>query len=279
MKSRSLRDSTGRGTKTLAILGLVLMVAFAGCSGLNPVASQNPSFDGKQTEENVTYPDGFSQSGIDDPEKVNQNHNKALSEIESLTLNISFSGTYSGTEITGSVVSKADVENKRGRLITQSEAMGQTITHYEIYQNDEMKYRMDKSNGNEPTYEAYEEQFNLIEENESTGINPWLGNASFGEAEEVKRDGETMLRYHSNSTSNADAFLFEDTQGETTADEFNATMIVDQNGIIHSFTYSMTYTTSEGTNETIQTTYQVNAIDSTSVEKPDWVEEAKSQSM
>lgn len=287
MDSRSLSDlrgSTIRGAKLLAVLGLVLMVVIAGCSGLNPLGSGDPPSDEKtetdrktKTSE-VTYPAGFSPEGVTDPEKAAQNHNKKLSEHDSFTQNVELNTVISGVEASGKALRKADVKNKHSHVVHDVKVLGQTFRHYESYQSEGTEYTMNQSSGGDVTYNVSERPFNLNDTRESTEIRDRLESANFGKAKEIRRDGKTVLRYKAKNTSNADPFIIDDSVSNPTVSDFNATLFVAQNGIIQEFRYSITYSSDEMDQQTDSVTYKTTNLDSTTVEKPDWVDEAKAQS-
>ncbi|RRJ28058.1 DUF7537 family lipoprotein [Halocatena pleomorpha] len=83
----------------------------------------------------------------------------------------------------------------------------------------------------------------------------------------VTRDGETLLRY--NSTGGANPTM-------NTNEPVNSTLLIDEEGIIRQFTVTITHF-SNSKIPTVTISYRTTDIDSTTVEKPDWVETARKQ--
>lgn len=127
----------------------------------------------------------------------------------------------------------------------------------------------------ESSYTVRNESFSRLREIMSdSDLKKRITNASFEGAGTVTRDGETLYRYNATTNEDAEGFLAKGVSTDK-VESFNATLLVDQDGIIQSLTSMITYIiggeTRKGT-----TTYRIADIDSTTVEEPDWIEKAKS---
>ena len=60
----------------------------------------------------------------------------------------------------------------------------------------------------------------------------------------------------------------------TDVSAFSATFAVDSEGVIHSASYDITYTT-KGEEQTVTMEFELSDLGETSVERPDWADEAR----
>jgi hypothetical protein len=323
--------------RRLLIVLVVISVVLAGCGGLSSSGNESPS-DGTATPQStatgteagtetgaktgtdtetatetdsgkIEYPPGYAKSGITNPAKAIEQHVSALRSHNSFTYTLKRPTTRPNAGIT--LTAKIDTAEKRLYMTFNGSLGGKQILHAERYQVGNTRYWLSSTSFTDRrsfnvTKQPFTNPFASTSAQE-VPLSVWVGNVSFGEAKQVTRDGETLLRYESTKLRNVNAFLSTAVKGEdVTVKEFNATLLVDTEGIIRSFEYSITYTVSiptrmnrssgamqmnrsmngssnakqmNGSSTTTQVTttgmIQISNIDSTTVEKPKWLKEAK----
>jgi hypothetical protein len=282
-------------SRSVPVIVIVLMVGLTGCAGIAPFgeSTSTPESTTSQPEKKTTtadaisYPPGYAKSGITNPEKAAEQANAAPLEHDSFTLSMTASVPVRNTNLTINVSGKIDVSDKRVYIVANGSAFGSDIIKNETYYADGTVYKQNQLAFSRTTYSISQGSFQSY-----TGVNPsgkvsingadseiatQFKTANFSGAKQVTRNGETLFRYEASSVNNSDPFLFNDSLTNPSVDEFNATLLVDQEGIIKSFGYSITYTPAGGTQRTLTVRYQTTDIGSTTIEKPDWLDEAKAQ--
>lgn len=252
-------------SRSHSVLILILVVGLAGCSGMSPFGSD------------VTYPSGYNESGITDSKKALEQHTSTLAEYDNFSVKLNVSSSTSDVNLNST--SRIDSANKRAHTVFDITRSGQQLT-LATYQANNTSYRKVDLSILGTRYNATNQSFSSFKENLSgrSLIQTGFGNMSFEGADQVTRDGETLLRYNSTNVTNAEPFTRSVMSGNNTSvDNFNATVLVGQEGLVRSITYSIAYPTS-GKTERLTATYRVTKLNATTVEKPDWVEKAKSQS-
>ena len=96
-------------------------------------------------------------------------------------------------------------------------------------------------------------------------------NVSAYETSTEQRDGTTVAVYEASGTEGVDSFYNIDESADISA--FSATFAVDSEGLVRSATYDITYT-NEGEQETVTMEFELRDLGETSVERPEWVDEA-----
>lgn len=250
-------------SRSHSVLIIVLVVGLAGCSGLSPFSSD------------VSYPPGYNELGITNPQKALEQHASARFDHDSFTEKLHFSNPTSNTSI--DVTAQITSADKRARIIYNASG-SRGFIRSKVYLNNNVSYRMVETSFGGEKYNTTDQPFSTIKGN-VTGVSlvqRWVKNSSFGGVEPVTRDGETLLRYNSTNVTDIDPFLPMGVFGGVIDKNFSATLLVDQDGVIRSFTYSLTYTT-DGETQRLTARYRVTDLDSTFIKKPGWIEKAKSQ--
>ncbi|UPM41782.1 DUF7537 family lipoprotein [Halocatena salina] len=251
--------------RQLTIVCLLIMVGLTGCLGLSPFGSD------------ISYPEGYNETGITDPELAAEQHNEALSEHDSYT-KITNLTSPSGDGYAAATIRTNNTNNHTGATV-KSRRSGKDTLKTEMYHNGDIGYTKSETDGYGNTYTTYEAP---LSSTRKSLVNPsefdkWFANISFEATGTVTRNGETLLRY--NSTDIVDPKTFFHTVGFSTMDSIesvNSTLLIDEEGIIRQFTIMTTYR-SDGKTQTGTISYRITNVDSTSVEKPDWVETARKQ--
>lgn len=271
--------------RQLSIICLVVLIGLAGCSGLSPLGgdtsdagtatNQPETTDNGETDEaDVSYPTGYAESGIIDPATAADQHRAALAEHDNHTRNLTIVDNASQTEI--QVTTLVDDAEERADSKTTATRSGNQMINGMEYHEGGVTYKKDELVGEE-IYSTSEEPFSSFEANRSnvSDIDALLANITVEDAETVTRDDETLHRYNATDVDDPEAFVSTVQPTDIDAVEsFDATLLVDEEGLIREFRSTTTYTERGETHEaTIE--FQFTDIGSTTVEKPDWVENAR----
>lgn len=310
---------------------VVISIVLAGCGGLTSSGNESPSdgtsspqstATGSETEAEtdtttatetdsakIEYPPGYSASGITNPQKAIEQHVSALRTHDSFTYTLKRPTSAPNEKIV--ITAEIDTANKRLYTSFNASIKGKPLLHVEGYQVRNTRYwRTSSSLLDKRSFNATKQPFTTPFTNTSAQdvpLSEWVGNVSFGETKQVTRDGETLLQYESTKLHNAKPFISDLVSDKNVkVKEFNATLLVDEEGIIRSFKYSITYNFSTSTplkessgtmqmnrssngsfggmqmnrpSSTTQVTstgmIRISNIDSTTVEEPKWLREAK----
>lgn len=266
--------------RSVTTIGVVLLVVLAGCSSLPLVGDENNANATDDASKKIEYPPGYNASGISDPKKAAEQHLTALSKKDSYTYEI---GVNSGERITANVTQKTDVKNQRA-LATMNASTNYGSFILDMYLANDKSYQQISMFGMS-RYNVSNQTFDSFVQN-STGtesVMNLLKNTSFGDAERVTRDGEQFFRYTAtgNGSMNESAILGTSDalgqSGERTIEDLNATLLVDEDGIIRSLEYQINYTSSKRGKQSMTLTMQTKNIDSTTIKEPSWLDTAKQQ--
>lgn len=259
-------------TRRLTAVCLVIVIGLAGCSGLAPFGE---SENATETHD-ITYPDGYDESGITDPETAIDQHESALNDADSFTLGQNISTEISLFNFTMDFEAKQNSIDEQRVYSAEGDMEGKTIMKESEYNSDDTTYEMKRMEDEPVEYEAYPDSFGSETSINQDFISTWLTNATFGEATRDTHDGEQVFRYEATDAEGAEPFVM-DLEENPALNVFNGTLLVAEDGVVQSFSYTMNYTTTNGTEKTIAGDYQVTDLNSTTVEEPDWVETAREQ--
>ncbi len=267
-------------TRRLSVICLVVVIGLAGCSGLSPFGGEQTGTDGQDTTEtpDISYPDGYDESGVTDPEKAAKQDVSKFTEYDNLTITMDGETELSDTPFSINVTGYIDLEHKNMSIVAAGESRSTKVTNQSKYQNNDTEYAVNGTMLTGPQYNVSRQPFPDTPVSDETGMtSEWLTNASFGEATQVTHNGETMFRYNITSVESAKPFIFGASTTDPSVNEFNGTLTVDEDGIVRTMSYTMNYTTADGTQNPMNVSYQVTDLNSTTVEEPDWVEIAREQ--
>lgn len=246
-------------------------------AGPSAASVQQSPTDTPNTSADFSYPSGYDASGITDSRRAAEEHASTLFDRESFTVSLNVTGTTGGSPFAVTAVQRADIDAER--IATNVTASGGFVRlTADSYRTADTVYtRQNSSLAAEPRYDVSREPFSVNETTTaptSRTLQQYLGNASYGSAQPVTRDGETLIRYESTELLDASAFFNESVADENVSD-FRASVLVDSEGLIHELTYSATYIDSAGEQVDETTRYQVTEVDTTTVPEPDWLGEAR----
>jgi hypothetical protein len=235
---------------------------------------------GNGTAANGSFPPGYAASGITNPERAVAQSSAALHTHDSFTLAASIPTTRPSATI--SIETQVNRTGKREYQTVNATLSGRQVLAQESYQNGTTRYTVSfpvMFNNSTRQYNVTTQPFASNATNTTDGLlSGWLSNATFGRAERVTRNGTTLLRYEATGVRNAGPFLSTYASAyNASVSEFDATLLVDREGIIRSFNYSVTYTTSRGQQYTTTGMVRISDIGTTTVEEPAWLDEAKAQ--
>lgn len=240
------------------------------------------------TEANsVTFPPGYSASGITNPKRAFENHLSEFFSLESFTHSGEFFLVKPGIRV--SFISHVNVAEKQAYSVIDKPKVSE-YTKVSSYITGNTYYVATFSNKSVVEYRVGHTPFksvmsSYIRSNLYNRILELFKYVEYGDAERITRGGEVLLRYESTKPLNATKlvpvtalkFPANTTKLNATINAFNATVLVDTDGLIHLATYSVTYTKPGGKRVTTNRTFRVTHINTTTVEKPAWLDEAKAQ--
>lgn len=242
-------------------------------------ATATPTRNASTPNGSVEYPPGYGPSGITDPARAANGQSTTLSAQESYTLRLNLTTTTDRSSSVVTALQRLNATTQRAYTnLSLDSALGGIVV--EQYQNGSTAYSRTNSSmfGNGTEYNVTRQPFDATYNATSTttSYQQYLANASYGSAQQVERNGETLFRYNATGLTDAGAFLGADMSRVTTENvsSFNASVLVDQKGLIRSLSYTATYTTG-GTETTKTFDLQVTGLNATSVSEPDWLDEAK----
>lgn len=252
-------------SRSKLVLAVVLVIGLAGCSGLSPFGSGS------------AYPDGYNESEITDPETAAEQHNQALSEYDSYTQKMNITSSNQGVEMNMSV--QVDESNKQASADTKLNKEDEEVMRLEMYQDGNTTYEKTETPLFGTVYNTTDESFSTFLGNETNNTDKaeLFSNANFEEGGTVTRNDETLYRYNATEVDDPEEFInLSESSEADSVESFNATLLVDEEGIMRSLTIDMT-TTTLGETQEISAEIRITDLDSTTVEEPDWLEEAESE--
>lgn len=245
--------------KLIMVLAVGCLVALAGCSGA--------FMDDKPTLEDTSYPDGVSDTGTN-VSALAESHSDGL-ENQSFTLRIELN--QNGSERNESATVRAAVGADRDRVnatVVQDEG-GQST-----YLTAEKRYVRSVTDG-ETSYRVSDRspeaaQFVTATYSGATYLESFAGgvNANFTPTGVTVENGTTLIELA------ADGSNVSTSDAEVT--DYEATMLVDEQGVVHQFDVSV-QTESENGERSISLSMTLSDVGETTVEEPSWLDEAQNQ--
>lgn len=265
----------------VAALSLALLLVVSGCSGLlsgdgtpadgggaTPTATPAPA---TPTPVPFTYPDGYSETGITDSQDAAGAHTDGALSHDSFTVSYRAAVQTPDRSVQVNFTQQVNTVERRAHLV--SAVTGRTnIAQY--YANDTVYVRSESPSTNQTSYTSRQQPLNLEQVTGTQFVAPAVANASYGEAAVVERDGETLVRYESQELTNATGLLGSGISTENVT-SFSATLLVDEDGVVRRVEYRATVDRPGG-ERTLEVVVEVSELDSTTVQRPDWVDRAAS---
>lgn len=239
---------------------LVVVVLLSGCSGLIGGGTGSAS-----SPDEFEYADGFSADGVSDG--AAQSYRNAVSNTSSYSVDYEQHLTGNGSETTWDVQYRVDVENQEaihGLAVPSEDYDAKTYYGSDGHVTREVSGDQEQIYTGEQGYE----QGNLTA---AEAIDPLLANTTVYETSVDERDGTQVVVYETSGTENAEAVFGLE---ESRVSSFSAEFAVDSDGLVHDASYDITYLDANDTEQTLTLSFEVTAVDETSVEQPDWASEA-----
>lgn len=245
------------------VAALVVLVALAGCSSLTGDAGEGSvevTAEGYDDESNVTDGDAAATS-----------YREALYEAGS------YAGEYEyvvesdgGDEVVLETAYEVDFDEEAG-IQSVAYDTGRAETNAETYYDGDTRYLRTAVDGETDSVDSASEPFPREDLTPSEAIEPLLTNATDYETSTEERDGTSVVRYETTDVEGLDSFLGVDEYDE--ARSFEATFWVDADGVVREADVELSYLL-DGEEWTVSMAFDLTDIGGTSVERPEWTDEA-----
>ena len=249
--------------RALQLLVVSCLVALAGCSG----ALSGGGAAGEQTLDDVTYPPGVSENGTN----VSALADAHESYLQNRSLTLAVESRVDSSAGNRSVALDAAVGADRNNVLVNGSASGQQIS---VYLTPDKRYTRIAAGSGEAAYQASNRTSGaaqLVPSSYSGAgyLDQFGGIANFTPTGVRTVDGTPLVVLRADG-SNATA-----TQAANVTD-YNATMLVDEHGVVRSVTVEAT---SERNGQQFRTNYSLTISDvgETTVDEPAWLDEARNQ--
>jgi len=259
---------------TLAVSLVVVLVLLSGCSavldGGNGVGNGDAT-DAPDSPEEFDYADGFGPDGVTDGQQAVETYQSAVKAQGSYTGTHSYDVRASDGNTSVDVENRVDFESQQGHQrfdVDSPEYSGWVESYYE----DDTRYQRSEIDGQRSNVSVNEQNFTTAELTSTDPIRALLSNVSAYETSVEQRGGTTVAVYEASGTEGIEAFYGINESTDISA--FSATFVVDSEGLVRSATYDITYT-NESEEQTVTMEFELTGLGETSVERPDWVDEAR----
>lgn len=249
-----------RSTVAVALVAVALL---AGCSGLIGGGDAG----GPESPEDFEYADGFSADGITDGEAAARSYRHALTNRSSFTVFYEQNISGDGEDFAYDVVYRVDVENGEAYHSVDAPSLEY---RQEEYHGDDRKVVREVESGNE--------QVNVVDSEFAPGqltgleaVARLLSNGTDYETSVADRDGTSVVVYETDGADDA-AAVFDVEPGNVSS--FDAEFAVDAEGVVRDASYELVYAGGDGTEQTVTLEFEVRDVDGTTVERPEWADEA-----
>ncbi|MFQ3318105.1 MAG: hypothetical protein ACI8UR_001014 [Natronomonas sp.] len=257
---------------TLAVSFVVVLVLLSGCSSL--VGNNGNGGEGPTDPEEFDYAAGFSADGITDGQQALTSYNEGVQAAGNFTGEYEYVVTTSDGETEVGVSYQVDFDAEQALQQVDVESPSANATTESYYENGEL-YQRSSYNGEESGVSVRDQAFPPEELTASEAIRPLLTNASSYNVSIEERNGESVVVYETTAIGNSAGFLgVSDLENVT---NFEASFVVDSDGVIHSASYQLSYIadTDNGTEErSVSMNFELSSVGDTTVERPDWPDEA-----
>lgn len=200
-----------------------------------------------------------------------QAHSDSVIDRESFI--VEFNGTALTNDSLASInaLQATNLTTERAYTITRVGGRGTTTQYYE---DGTVYIRNDPPGENNTEYASRSATFRPAD---FTGINqvePLVRNVDYGQPERVPRRGGTFFRYRSENVTDVQAILGQNVDPSNVTD-IEVGIVVGPSGMVHRSAYQATVKRGD---QTLQIAIEVNVLGfrSTTVDRPDWFEQAQS---
>lgn len=240
-------------TRTVVALGLVCLVALAGCSALD-------------SGESVEYPAGAADDGIANASLVLQNHHDAIAAD---SYRIAYNVTYGNERGSGSSTWVVASNASASKQVIDGTIQGQDVDQY--LNGDRLYARIASGNQTQYNTEPLSGSIDGLHREEaspSTLLQTVVSSGNFSVNGTETIDGREMITYWTTAArANASGQIPDEIQ------TYNATLEIDEDGRIWRAELFATGTTN-GTQEIYYQEYRTLDVGDVTVTRPGWVDNA-----
>jgi hypothetical protein len=244
---------------TIAVV-LVVVTVLAGCSGI--LGDEGPG-----SPEEFEYADGYDAEGVTDGNAAAASYRQALTNKSSYTVTYRQNITGGGTNVTYEVTYRVDVEGEQA--YHSVEVPSEEYLREDYFSNGTHASR-EVNDGDEQSASGDGE----FPAEQLTGVDVvarLLSNETDYETSVAERDGTHVVVYETEGAENAAEVFAMD---PANVSSFRAEFAVDSEGVVRDASYEIVYVGENDTEQTVTLEFEVRDVGSTSVQRPDWVNEA-----
>lgn len=247
----------------LQLFAIVALVVLAGCSGGLSGGDATATDDGP-TLDDVSYPPGVSENGTN----VSALAEAHAGVLENESFALTADSVMNSSMTNQSVRLEAAVNEDRDSVLVDGSMRGQQVS---MYLTAEKRYtRIGTGNGS--TYRTTDRTSDAVKlvPSSFTGTNylgQFAGVGDFTPTDAREANGTTVVALEadgSNATEAATANLT----------DYEATMLVDERGVVRSMTVDATSTT-RGRQYSTSFSMKIESVGATTVSEPAWLDEAR----
>lgn len=248
---------------TIAVTLVVVLAMLGGCSGLLGDGGTGSA----DSPDEFDYANGYDADGVTDGERAAESYRQALSNKSSYTVNYQQNLSGADANVKYDVVYRVDVDGERAY---QRVEMPDQNYEVESFQESGQRVVRESNAGNEDI--ATEDvSFDLKNLTGSGLFSQLLTESADYNTSVAERDGTSVVVYETNGNESARNIL---DLGNRTPTAFSASFAVDSEGLVRTASYDLTYRNENGQEQTITLAFELTDVDDTSVERPDWADEA-----
>jgi len=258
--------------RVVATAAVVALVSVAGCSALpvfdgpgsTPTATPSPAADGTPTAAPIEYPEGYGATGVVDADAAAANHVRALSGYDSYRYRFDV-GVGNGTGTADAFVYLLRVEHTDQQALEIRD--DGDATRFQYFETDRLYLKLEAGENvthNSTVRRYVRERFSGIQ-----FLAPLFDHVDYGGPDVRETENGTYYRYRSEAVTDGAAILPADVTDEDIA-SFDVTLVVHEDGSVRAARYDVV--TERDTHLSALAT--VEAVNDTSVERPDWFERA-----
>lgn len=245
---------------TIAVALVVAMAMLGGCSGILGDGSAN-------SPDEFDYADGFNADGINDSEQAAETYRQALSNKSNYTATIQQNFSGGDINLAYERINRVDIDDEHA--YQRTEFLDESLQQ-EVYHGSERRVTR-QSNATQEEVVAEDTDFRLDDLTGRGVLSQLLSESAEFKTSVEERDGASVVRYEASGNESAtEMYNF----NEETPTSFSASLAVDSEGVVRSASYDLTYENANGQEQTVTLNFEVTDINDTSVERPDWAEDA-----
>lgn len=242
---------------------------------LPPLTPTITAVDPSTINHPIDYPPGYSASGIPNPKRAFNQYRTTLAASNNYTVTTNITRYTPGTLVRSNTTKRIDLAHNRAFIYSSSLVASQEYITKK-YNNGSVIYVLSSafSGASVSRYDAGASPFKTFYVRKRPTVGALLADVHYGQAKIVKRNDGMLIRYKAtNITSSAPFNLY--LNSTKNISNYTLALSVNQNGLIRSVTYSVTYTNEDGNHVTKWYRRRITAVNETAVKKPNWLDEAK----